>query len=350
MIGDSRERYDSIVMLKGIAILMVLTVHTSIYIDHLNLIIDQLTRIGRWGCQAFFVASGFTLTASWKRKSQSIGQFLARRYKTIAPYWYIAIVWFQVYAVLMNKYGMSMFAPINSNSINVLLSVFLLHGLSVEGINTVVPGGWYIGTQWLLYLMFPTCIKIYERWKKCISVKLIPLISLALSFLIQLMVAVIQKNPGVVGLYSFFQYSVITQLPCFLCGISLYYVFVEERSCTKSSNKYAINFCLLFGISSFGFYFLRNVPFIFVFVPTGFAVAFCFLFLTLETSKNKKGRIHAFLKCWGEVSHEAYYMNTVFTMQLPMLFFGSFKGFLGGGGTVIPVRFSGNGFDDVCCF
>lgn len=74
-------------------------------------------------------------------------------------------------------------------------------------------------------------------------------------------------------------------------------------------------------MASFAFYFLRRVPLIFVFVPTGYAVSFCYLILYLETIDMKEEkrfyRMKEVLICWGNISYEAYYTNTIFTMLVP---------------------------------
>ena len=314
------KKYESIKILKGAAILMVFLVHSSIYFQNLNTVIYQITRVGRWGCQAFFVVSGFTLALSWnKRKSQKFTFFLKKRFERIAFYWYLAIVFYQSYEYFISISSYEPFTKITTDKRNVLATLFLLNGLSPSGFNSVVPGGWYIGTQWIFYLLFPAIIRAFELFKrKKIDVRLLPLGALILSFVVQMSIAIWRGDTSQSGLHSYLQYSFINQMPCFLSGVSLYYLFVEQKRCNKPHRTYGIRSIEMFAIASIAFYFLRNIPLVFVFVPIGYALCFCYLFLWLESMQEgrllqiKKGLIHC-----GNVSYEAYYANTVFTMILP---------------------------------
>lgn len=301
---------------------MVFLVHSSIYIQGLNLIVDQITRVGRWGCQAFFVASGFTLALSWKNKPQSYASFLKKRFTRIAFYWYLAIIFYQLYSWITASYGYASFTKINSDKWRVLASIFFLNGLLPDGYNSVVPGGWYIGTQWIFYLLFPLFMKIFEFLEsRKVDVRIVPFGALMASFTIQICIALWNGNANLSGLYSYLQYSFINQMPCFLSGVALCFLFNKKDFLRGGHRIYGIKALGTFGMASFAFYFLRRVPLIFVFVPTGYAVSFCYLILYLETIDMKEEkrfyRMKEVLICWGNISYEAYYTNTIFTMLVP---------------------------------
>lgn len=319
------RQFESIQIIKGLAILMVLLVHSSIFFHGLNPVIYQMTRVGRWGCQAFFVFSGFTLTLSWKsKKKPQYLPFLKRRIKRIVPYWYFAIIFYQVYAQTIGLLGGELFTKIETSPGSIFAALLLLNGLIPSCFNSVVPGGWYIGTQWILYLAFPLFIRIFDFCKgKKISVKIVPLSSLLMSFTIQGGIAIWHGDGSLSGLYSYLQYSFINQMPCFLCGMALYYLVLEKQYCKNTAVYYGVCTIISFCIASFSFYFMRNIPLIFVFVPTGYAISFCYMFLWSEqvltkiAQNNKAKHILNFLANWGGLSYEAYYTNTIFTMIIP---------------------------------
>lgn len=325
------RQLESIQIIKGLAILMVLLVHSSIYFHGLNPVVYQMTRVGRWGCQAFFVFSGFTLALSWKsKKDPKYLSFLKRRAERIVPYWYFAIIFYQVYARIVEFWGGDLFTKIETSPGGILAALFLVNGLSPSTFNSVVPGGWYIGTQWILYLMFPLFIRIFDFCeRKRISVKVVPLTSLLISFIIQGTIAIWHGDASLSGLYSYLQYSFINQMPCFLCGIALYYLVLDHKCCKKTAFTYGACTALSFCVVSFSFYFMRNIPLIFVFIPTGYAISFCYMFLWSEvalTKIKKSGKanfILNFLANWGGLSYEAYYTNTIFTMIIPFYILSS---------------------------
>lgn len=327
-----RNHYASISVMKGIAILMVAIVHSTIYFQDLNVVIFQLTRAGRWGCQAFFVISGFTLSASWKRNKLTVYEYIKRRFLKIAAYWYIAILFFQSYYILAENFAITPFTHITNKPFDVLLSVLMLNGISPTGFNSIVPGGWYIGTQWIFYLLFPVCVKIYDKFEqKQWNSNFLPLLALLVSFLVQVFVAIRYGDASLSALGTFLYYSWINQLPCFLCGMSLYYNYCDDKYRVASWKNYIVKFVLFGGGATGAFYLLRNVSFIFVFVPVGYAIMFCYLFLILEQlllkwhSSGQKYVVSFFIK-WSKISYEAYYTNTIFEMLIPFHLMNLFSG------------------------
>lgn len=77
--------------LKGVAILAVIAIHTSQSFN-LPMLIGSITKMGQLGCQLFFVVSGFTIANSWYSKEQKASVFYIRRWKSIAPGYYIMIL------------------------------------------------------------------------------------------------------------------------------------------------------------------------------------------------------------------------------------------------------------------
>ncbi len=55
--------------LRGWAILLVIIVHTAGLMHELTLPIKQVTNMGWYGVQLFFIMSAFTLIMSWRRQT-----------------------------------------------------------------------------------------------------------------------------------------------------------------------------------------------------------------------------------------------------------------------------------------
>jgi peptidoglycan/LPS O-acetylase OafA/YrhL len=66
-----KDRLDAITAYKGIAIMMVIMVHSAIRFDIPNSL-SFITRFGQMGCQIFFVISGFSLMLSFDRHQYSL--------------------------------------------------------------------------------------------------------------------------------------------------------------------------------------------------------------------------------------------------------------------------------------
>ncbi|NLZ74162.1 MAG: acyltransferase family protein, partial [Bacteroidales bacterium] len=92
--------------MRGIAILMVILVHSSHPITDIKTFDWLIASYGQMGVQLFFVASAFTLCLSAdyrKYECNKIRNYAIRRYFRIAPLYYFGII---VYLVLdsLNNY------------------------------------------------------------------------------------------------------------------------------------------------------------------------------------------------------------------------------------------------------
>jgi len=151
--------------MRGLAILMVMAVHVGltahIYLPYKTDLswIYKLTNYGQLGVQLFFVASAYTLCLACDRRRNEklpVVSFFVRRYFRIAPLYYVGIIlYFAMHAlkVVWEKKESFRFFPYNFE--NVLANIFFYHGFYLSGNNSVVPGGWSIGTEMAFYLFFP---------------------------------------------------------------------------------------------------------------------------------------------------------------------------------------------------
>lgn len=155
---------ESVDVLRGIAILMVIAVHSRL--NGVDATVHYWSGFGRNGVQLFFIASAFTLMASVQGKPHSAGfwkSFFTRRLFRIAPmYWIGALVYPVFFSILWKQ-------PIDWTS--VVANLAFVHGLVPAANNSVVPGGWSIGTEMLFYALFPLvafcCSTKKGTWAMC---------------------------------------------------------------------------------------------------------------------------------------------------------------------------------------
>lgn len=147
-------KYPFIDALRGYAVLLVITSHTGRVFAELPYPLTKLTNFGWYGVQLFFLMSCVTLLLSW-RSDEAKGRadpiaFWLRRFFRIAPMYYLAAVLYFIIAT-----------PPSGFDVRQLLASFLFVNTwyptwtpTTEGW-TVVPGGWSIGVEFTLYLLFP---------------------------------------------------------------------------------------------------------------------------------------------------------------------------------------------------
>ena len=95
LIADGTHKLQYIDILRGIAILGVIAVHSGQQIENLFPIVRSISNYGQLGVQLFFVASALTLCLSMsERNEKSPFNFYVRRFFRIAPIYYLAIIFY----------------------------------------------------------------------------------------------------------------------------------------------------------------------------------------------------------------------------------------------------------------
>jgi peptidoglycan/LPS O-acetylase OafA/YrhL len=207
--SSASGRYAAIDVLRGIAILFVVMVHSGQKVACTGLI-NGFAEVGQMGVQIFFVASAFTLYSSMAR-NLSLRNFYLRRYFRIAPLYYIGILFYAIYrGTHLDHWHLSIIIP----------NILLVHGLYPPSTNSVVPGGWSIGTEVLFYLIFPLIFSAIRSEKLAIQF-IVSILLVNLSFQAMRIWyfhgSLAQVNNG------YWYYCLSTQLPVFGFGILLYF-------------------------------------------------------------------------------------------------------------------------------
>lgn len=142
--------------LRGIAILMVMMVHSSQLVMGLSTSARNFTFYGVRGVQLFFIVSGLTLAINYADRPFHLVNFAARRFFRIAPMFYFG-------AILYLMLALTTTIPLStrgSGSIDILATFLFLHGWVPGAINKVVPGGWSIAAEAMFYVIFPGLLLI----------------------------------------------------------------------------------------------------------------------------------------------------------------------------------------------
>lgn len=313
------KKLDSINILKCLAILMVLTVHQGQLFKHCSLY--EVTKLGQLGCQCFFVISGYTLCQSWDSRNTSVTQFYKRRIKAIAPGYYFDILLFTFLSLAIQYLNIPHYWSQAGLSLNHIWNILFLHGMSPSGINSIVPGGWYIGTTMLMYLTFPLMKKLLDivsEYRK--SYIYIPLFFVFSAMSFWYIAAITESNLDL-GNNTFMYFNVLTQYPCFVVG-GVIYSYTQNYGILKNTG--AIIRCIISAVISLCitllFFYSKN-EYLFCLVPFVSASFFgCILLLMIKFIDEEKSHIPSrIMKICAKISgtsYEMYLLHTLFVYFL----------------------------------
>src|SRR5579872_549875 len=157
------ERNQSLDLLRGVAILLVLLVHCAQMTTSIIPGLESFAlKYAELGVQLFFIVSGYTMMLTYGDRVDfaAISSFYIRRAFRIVPLFWVAIVF---YVVITKGEGVKFWAPDGISAKDVLLTALFLHWCSPTALNSVVPGGWSIAVEMQFYLLFPLLIYLFRR-------------------------------------------------------------------------------------------------------------------------------------------------------------------------------------------
>ena len=219
--GRDKARNESLDVLRGVAILVVIAFHVSKIFQPAAWLVG-VASFGNQGVQLFFLISAMTMALMWEQRRnepQRQRKFYIRRFFRIAPLFWAAIAFYTVW----NDMQLSSLAQGDFTFWEIALSALFLHGFSPDAINLVVPGGWSIAVEMNFYAVFPLLV---HRKTSPFGILLVALVSYLL--LGVLATGLIQHffAPPPIFLY----YCLLTQFPIFPIGIFLYKVTMGGES------------------------------------------------------------------------------------------------------------------------
>lgn len=153
------ERVKWIDGAKGIAILMVMSIHLMQYLPRPDWVF-KIFFFGAMGVQLFFIMSAYCLCMTWRPEKFNRWYWL-RKYRRLAPWYLFGIVFYAAYWLFVSKEDGIRYYTFN----NVVANIFFLNGFVEDAQNTIVPGGWSISAIALFVFAFPL-FAFMKRWTR----------------------------------------------------------------------------------------------------------------------------------------------------------------------------------------
>lgn len=304
------KKIEHVDTMRGLAILMVILVHTAQSVPSASEGLDAISAYGQLGVQLFFIASSFTLSNSWfgrQNESNKIVSYGVRRFFRIAPIYYLGILLYFFVSVLESYYKRGVFTPGEQYSIeNIFMNMVFLHGLFPPANNGVVPGGWSIGTEVMFYLIFPVLFSALIKLKNINFTKAIIVFSVSLLSSQALLLAIYLASGYLATNNSFLYFNIITQLPVFILGMIYFFLDRDGRWPAKTVISNLIGMLFFFILTAI--LWSSNMPAFFSVIPTIAGISFLFLFKLLELRSELN---LAIVRRIGVVSYSMYIFHFV---------------------------------------
>lgn len=307
--------------LRGIAVFLVIIIHTANYGKFGEIAYSsgfrQLTNLGQYGVQLFFIISAFTLILSYKARDKKeikhVRNFFIRRYFRIAPIYYLGIVYFLWQNRLGPRWWTGFEKPIEFG--NILSNIFFANWIDPYWLNSLVPGGWSISVEFSFYLIVPLLMLFIKNFKGALTFTII-------TYLIGGMVTHYYiENPSISNpiLWSaYLDHYFPKQLFVFGFGFKLYYAIIKKDWAIGNWNKYLLPLAVFSSI----FWSLGNELII---------VALIFSVAMLWTSKLYLSNvISTFFIYLGKISYSSYIIHFI---TLHWLSYYNFMDYLDGIGS-----------------
>ena len=311
-----KQRWKTIDILKGFAMLMVILHH---YNQKFTCNIS-LFHFFQMGCQIFFVMSGFGVSFSLSKKFDKhfefseLMPFYQSRYRRIAPsYYFMIVVVFLVNSILLGLKIRPMAFGSNRSLFGIACNVLFIHGLVPSANNNVIPGGWYIGTLMLLYLIAPFLYSFFRKnvRRKKTACLLMIISSIALLYVVKCIIPP-QYHGYLVDNNSFGYFSFLTQLPSFALGMLL---FFETKENGKINAKASIAAGCVIMACSIALFFHPFFDFSYIIAASAVGFATYFIARGMISAERKKAFSIPFhgLTRFGQKSLYIYLTHAFFT-------------------------------------
>ena len=220
---------DYIDAIRGYAIVGVVAVHCLA--GEAGILGAQLLGLGAKGVQLFYIMSACTLLMSYnnrKTEAHPKTNFFLRRVFRIAPLYWLAIVYFTLqFNFCKTPSGL---LPTADGTMAYASHFFLLHGFSPYWMNSIVPGGWSVGVEFMFYILCPFLFFVVKTRQHA-------LFGFALTYLVgQVIYTWLMRNPLIPEqqMWGGYMYTWLpTQLQVFMMGFYTYFTIVERKIVTK---------------------------------------------------------------------------------------------------------------------
>jgi peptidoglycan/LPS O-acetylase OafA/YrhL len=301
MIAKDTFKYAYIDAIRGLAIILVVLVHSSQAVKPTSSLLSWLMNEGARGVQLFYIASAITLCMSWAARNideaHPVRNFYIRRFFRIAPMFYVAIAGF----LYLNGTLPTYWAPNGIEWWFVPVTALFLHGFHPETINSVVPGGWSVAVEMTFYLIFPAlmCIKrLY--WLALILIACLGLQQYNGWLFSNVFEYSKNQEYLITDVFSF--YNFISQAPVFIIGVIANAFISKHKSLGK---KHTVIGGIAFAILLAEFWH-QSQTLISHHVIAGFLFAIFTIFLAYNPAKALVNRVTVLL---GKLSFSMYLIH-----------------------------------------
>jgi len=302
--------------MRGIAILLVVMVHTAQSVDGKPEALRLFTDYGQMGVQAFFVASAYTLCHSWFGRADEgdrLSAFWIRRYFRIAPLYFLGIPLYLLVETLWSaaRGDGAVVPPQYLDAWNILANLAFVHGFVPAANNNIVPGGWSIGTEMAFYAVFPLLAAVLSaaaaRGRTALLATAVAAVALSQAGLGPAMALTGLQ----IGNNGFLYFNLLVQLPVFVFGM-LYYM-LERDGCWPLRGAAGNAIGLAAGTAATLLVWYGDHPLRFAWIPVAAALSFLCLFRLLALCPAANPR---WLRRLGELSFSIYLLHFVFAHKL----------------------------------
>lgn len=235
--GQALKKYAFIDALRGWAIIGVIFVHASHWFPPTSQALGEFASQGARGVQLFFLASALTLFISldFRRSHEHHPalNFFIRRFFRIAPLFYLGIVFYFLYFGTEAHF----WRPNGFEWWHIAATAGFIHGLHPETFNSIVPGGWSIGVEFVFYLFVPLLFLAIRNLRHALIATMVALVgSILVCKGIEIGVKSIYPENQHYLIESFIFMSLASQLPIFAFGVLNFYLiktFPDKGDKTK---------------------------------------------------------------------------------------------------------------------
>lgn len=310
---QATQKLEHIDSLRGVAILMVILVHTAQMTPRMSYRMLEIATLGQLGVQLFFVVSAITLGLSADHRigeQNRYKKFIIRRFFRIAPLYYMGIIWYFVFRSTMLFIETGSLQPASSYTLpNILANFFFIHGFYPPANNTIVPGGWSIGTEMAFYLCFPMLFILFQKMKGLSMVQVVSQFILLMGLYYFMEYSYIIWAGVTVERNTFIYCNLINQLPVFLVGLLAYHL-IKNHMLEKIPFIINIFFLCLFLFITLALW-RSDLTLVnpFMFIPFTVGIAFIFLYNLFAGTRLLN---FSFLQRIGQVSYSMYIWHFMF--------------------------------------
>ncbi len=238
MIKEVKPRYPYLDALRGIAVMLVIMHHTTIFMVHSSSnILYRIAGEGARGVQIFYIVSALTLfmslsTSSFSGKKIEQIKFFIRRFFRIAPMFYFTILIFTIIGFLFPFWKTAL--SLDFNTISLLSSLTFTNNFFPQYMNSIVPGQWSVAIEMLFYLIVPI---LFLRIKNLRDAKRYFIWALILASLIEFFLPALLPSNVSENVKIFLFYTLPIQIPTFILGFIAFFLLHDDNKENKDSTQ-----------------------------------------------------------------------------------------------------------------